>query len=325
MPATGDVTVVMCTRNGLSRGFLDEAMRSVHAQTTAPSEVLLVDDGSTDGTASEVRRAYPGVTVLINAGTGLAAARNTGIRAARSTWIAFIDDDDVWQPTKLSEQLAQIAASEQPESTIWASRIAFIGKCGGTPVPRAAPVQFASWPACLLRCPASPSGVLFSRELFRRVGPLNECISNGAVYEYWIRCLAAGATVRFSENILLHHRRHQAQMTDSFGRPALEFTNESMLLPYLEKIPPALAARFRTAHILRVLFILAMRRGIPSAARFWADTRLQPARLDLRTCAYFVLDAAAARAPHGAEHLLRNAAVRLLLADTTGRRGRHVT
>src|SRR5258708_29985390 len=135
MPATSDVTVVMCTRNGLSRGFLDEAMRSVHEQTTTPSEVLLVDDGSTDGTASEVRRAYPSVTVLINTGTGLAAARNTGIRAARSSWIAFIDDDDVWRPTKLSEQLAQIAASVEPESTIWASRIAFIGKGSGAPFP----------------------------------------------------------------------------------------------------------------------------------------------------------------------------------------------
>lgn len=320
MPAIGDVTVVMCTRNGLSRGFLDEAMRSVHEQTTTPREVLLVDDGSTDGTASEVRRTYPSVTVLINTGTGLAAARNTGIRAARSTWIAFIDDD-VWQPTKLSEQLAQIAASVQPESTIWASRIAFIGKSSGAPFPRCAPVQFASWPACLLKCPASPSGVLFSRELFRRIGPLNECVSNGAVYEYWIRCLAAGATVRFSKNILLHHRRHQLQMTAPSRLFAREFVNETLLLetlllPYLETLPPALAARFRTARILMSLRLLAMRSGVLSSARYWAGTQMRPARLDLRACAYFILDSAAARAPHGAEHLLRRAAVRLLLADS---------
>src|ERR1700694_96524 len=213
MPVTGDVTVVMCTRNGLSRRFLHEPMRSVHEQTTTPSEVLLVDDGSTDGTASEVRRAYPGVTVLANAGTGLAAARNTGIRAARSAWIAFIDDDDVWQPAKLSEQLAQIAASVQPESTIWASRTATIGKNGSAPVPERAPMQFASWPACLLRCPFWTSGVLLSRELFRRIGTVKERADAGAAYEYWIRCLAAGASARFSENILLHYRRHQAQMT----------------------------------------------------------------------------------------------------------------
>jgi glycosyltransferase involved in cell wall biosynthesis len=315
MPVIGRVTVLICTRDGLSRGFLHEAIRSVHEQTSAPSEIILVDDGSADGTASEVRRAYPDVTVLSNDGSGLAAARNTGIRAARSEWIGFIDDDDVWRRTRLFEQLAQAGESDKPESTIWVARTATIGATGNTPVPERTQAQFASWPACLLRCPVTPSGVLISRELLARIGPFNEGLHFGSAYEYWIRCLTAGATVRFSENMLVNLRRHRPQMTDPSNLVAMTLTIHAFLAPYIATLPGVLAARITLGRIMTDLRMCLLRLGVSPAARIWSETPLRPVRLDVRTCCYFVFDSVAARGPHALGNQLRNAGVRLLLSE----------
>jgi hypothetical protein len=314
----GNVAAVICTRNGHSRGFLAEALTSVFEQTVTPAEIILVDDGSTDGTAEEVRRAYPAVTVLSSDGTGLAAARNTGIRAAHSKWIAFLDDDDVWLPAKLAQQLAQAEASPQPESTIWASRVAIIGKSRkkDAPVLERTLKQFAGWPACLLGSPVTPSGVLLARSLLLRMGLFKENISAGSAYECWIRCLAAGANLCFSKDILVCHRRHQAQMTDSSHELAFQVDIDTLLLPYLEQLQPALARRIGLARVLIFLRMCAWQRGLASARDYWALTPLRPKRLNLRSCVYFVLDSAASKAPNAVRQRLRSQAVRLLIGDS---------
>lgn len=80
------------------------ALESVAAQTRPPREVIVVDDGSTDDTAAIAARA--GVTVLRVPNGGAARARNLGIAAATSPWIAFLDADDTWVPDKLERQAA---------------------------------------------------------------------------------------------------------------------------------------------------------------------------------------------------------------------------
>src|SRR5437763_1188518 len=84
--------------------FLPRCMGSIFAQTYQPKEVLVVDDGSTDGTA--VLAAQMGARVVIRPNGGISAARNTGIRNATSEWIAWLDADDMWQPQKLERQAA---------------------------------------------------------------------------------------------------------------------------------------------------------------------------------------------------------------------------
>jgi glycosyltransferase involved in cell wall biosynthesis len=86
--------------------YIGAAIASALAQSFQPQEVIVVDDGSTDGTAELVRRSWPGVQVLRQANRGSGAARNAGCGAARGEWLAFLDADDQWLPRKLERQIA---------------------------------------------------------------------------------------------------------------------------------------------------------------------------------------------------------------------------
>jgi len=94
------VSVVIPAYN--SKEFIGAAVTSVRAQTLPVSEIIVIDDGSTDGTADIA--AQLGVRVIRSEHRGISAARNIGIREAQHEWIAFQDADDLWEPEKLECQ-----------------------------------------------------------------------------------------------------------------------------------------------------------------------------------------------------------------------------
>lgn len=89
--------------------FIGEALRSVLAQVYPAIELIVVNDGSTDHTGDVVRALAPQALLLEQSNRGLAAARNAGVRAARGRYVAFLDADDAWHPSKLEKQLAVLA------------------------------------------------------------------------------------------------------------------------------------------------------------------------------------------------------------------------
>lgn len=99
------VSVVIPAYN--SQAFVHRSIESALQQTHHPLEIIVVDDGSTDGTADVAGR-YP-VTVLRQRNGGPAGARNTGVQAASGEWIAFLDHDDTWFPHKTAEQLRLVS------------------------------------------------------------------------------------------------------------------------------------------------------------------------------------------------------------------------
>src|SRR5262249_54477519 len=110
MPPADVLTVIVPTYN--RERTVPAALASVLRQTFASLRVLVVDDGSSDGTAAVVEAARDPRIRLIRheSNRGAAAARNTGIRAARTRYVAFLDSDDLWAAEKLARQLAFLAA-----------------------------------------------------------------------------------------------------------------------------------------------------------------------------------------------------------------------
>lgn len=104
-----DISVVIPCYN--KEAFLEETLASVFAQTLAPREVIVIDDGSTDASAEVAERHRPDIQLLRQSNAGESAARNRGIEEATWPWVALLDADDVWEPEKLERQAAAYANS----------------------------------------------------------------------------------------------------------------------------------------------------------------------------------------------------------------------
>ena len=107
------VSVVTPVYNG--EAFLRETLDSIFALDYEPFEVIVVDDGSTDGSGA-IARSYPGLRYIRQENLGPAAARNTGIEAARGEFLAFVDADDVVLPQKLTVQVGYLLT--HPETSV---------------------------------------------------------------------------------------------------------------------------------------------------------------------------------------------------------------
>jgi teichuronic acid biosynthesis glycosyltransferase TuaG len=91
--------------------YIQETISSVLNQSFQDFEVIVIDDGSTDGTVEIVEKFHDRIQLIRRSNGGAAKARNAGIEAARGEWLAFIDSDDIWLPEKLDRQLER-ASSE---------------------------------------------------------------------------------------------------------------------------------------------------------------------------------------------------------------------
>lgn len=92
--------------------FLRETVETVLGQTHPPIEIIIVDDGSTDGSLDIAREFGNPVRIVTQPNSGVSVARNRGIDEAKGEWIAFVDADDLWEPTKLECQMETVAAAD---------------------------------------------------------------------------------------------------------------------------------------------------------------------------------------------------------------------
>jgi glycosyltransferase involved in cell wall biosynthesis len=98
------VSVIIPTYN--SADYIEEALQSVFEQTFQDFEIIVIDDGSTDGTGEVLKKYGDRISYLFQENNGPSSARNRGIRAARGEYIAFLDADDLWVSTKLEKQVS---------------------------------------------------------------------------------------------------------------------------------------------------------------------------------------------------------------------------
>jgi glycosyltransferase involved in cell wall biosynthesis len=214
MTTLPEVSVVIPTHNRwhlLSSSSLPSALNQEHVTF----EVVVVDDGSSDATATELARLeHPLVrTIRHDRPRGVAAARNSGIAAARGEWIAFLDDDDLWSPHKLRAQL-DVARSENA-AFVYAAAVVLNEKGEILEISQApAADELAASLRSRYVIPGGPSNVVARRELLRSLGGFDEALSYLADWDMWIRLAAGGKPVACAD-CLVGYVRHQERMLPS--------------------------------------------------------------------------------------------------------------
>jgi glycosyltransferase involved in cell wall biosynthesis len=202
------ITVITPAYNAMR--FLPQTVASVLAQTFQDCELLIVDDGSTDGTLDAARalaQTDGRVRVVTQSNRGAAAARNLAMRHARGEFFAFLDSDDLWLPSFLA---AQMAVFEQyPDADIVTGNAYNLnGPLDGRPLnPHMGECRRLSLLDIIeneeIMCIMS----VFRRSVYERIGGLNETLQNSEDYEFWLRAARAGFVIAKNPSPLAHYRR----------------------------------------------------------------------------------------------------------------------
>jgi len=197
------VSVIIPTYN--RAGFLSRAVDSVLSQQYPRFELIVVDDGSTDGTKAVLDSYGDRIRVItLPANRGPAAARNLGIQAARFELIAFLDSDDCFQPGKLALQAAAMEA--HPESLIsHTEEIWFRRGERLHPKKRHRKEGGDLFARSLELCVVGMSTVMARKELFARVGGFDESFPCCEDYELWLRCAVSHRFLLVAEPLTVKH------------------------------------------------------------------------------------------------------------------------
>lgn len=194
------VSVIISTCNRVD--YLPEAIASARAQTYAPLELIVVDDGSTDGSAAVARRFGDPVRVVRQENAGPAAARNRGIAEARGAFISFLDADDLWVPEKLERQLERFSARPSLgysvtlvqnfwEDDVAAERDRLADHRRARPVPGYVTLT-----------------LLTRRHWMERTGGFDEALGHGDAADWFRRADEAGAEGELLREVLARRRLH---------------------------------------------------------------------------------------------------------------------
>lgn len=204
------VSVIIPTHNRAHT--LGGALDSVLRQTLPASEVIVVDDGSSDDTAALMREQYPQCRFIQQSNRGVSAARNRGIDEARGEWLAFLDSDDEWLPGKLAAQ--HQALQQAPGCRICHTEEIWIRngrrvnamrkheKSGGQIYSR-----------CLPLCVISPSSVLISHDLLAAHGRFDESLPACEDYDLWLRLCAHESVSFVEEPQIVKYGGHEDQLS----------------------------------------------------------------------------------------------------------------
>lgn len=207
------VSVIVPTYNRLA--FLPQALASVLQQDYPALEVIVIDDGSHDGTPAYMAR-YGDARVDYHymANRGPAAARNTGIGMARGTYVALLDSDDLWRPGKLAAQVAYLES--HPTVGMLLTNFSYFETERGTVCDPAQPFGYATgghFLADILDCafPMGPSSVMLRRSVLERVGRFNEALPIAEDLDLWVR-VGLESEVAYLDQVTTAVRLHEQHL-----------------------------------------------------------------------------------------------------------------
>jgi len=194
-----------------SADFIGQALESILAQTNPPTEILVVDDGSTDNTVEVIRPFGEKVHILRQEHQGVSAARNRGVRHARGEYLAFLDSDDIWKPEKLEKQIACLIE----KNTVWVCcAAAYFDSQTGQRLSGYAKDLFEGdvlEQEFLQSFILSPTPVI-KRSVFDEVGYFDEGIHIGEDWDMWLRIAARYPIGVVREELALKREHPQSTM-----------------------------------------------------------------------------------------------------------------
>jgi len=206
------VSVVIPVWNG--ERYLKQAIESILAQDFADFELIVVDDGSTDGSARIAGNfaGDPRVKVLTQANGGVVAARNVGLNAARAEFVAFLDADDIAKPTRLSKQLTYLQA--HPEIAVVGSHISYFDDGQGLIRTQEFPIGGTAVALALeAGNPLAQPAVMLRKSMALAVGGYRAAFKLGAEdYDLWLRLVEKHPLDNLPE-VLTLYRIHPKSLT----------------------------------------------------------------------------------------------------------------
>ena len=204
------ISVIIPTYN--RKKTLARAIQSVINQSFSPFEILIIDDGSNDGTEEWVKENFQNIKYIYQNNHGVSSARNIGIENAYGDWVAFLDSDDEWLPNKLYEQVKAIESNPEMKffhtNEIWIRNGVRVNqmkkhkKYGGY-----------IFEKCLDICRVSPSSVLIQKEVFDNIGVFDESLRVCEDYDLWLRITSKYPVVFLDVPLIYKYGGHADQLS----------------------------------------------------------------------------------------------------------------
>jgi len=209
-----DVDVVMPCFNAAR--YVGAAIASALEQVPPPARVIVIDDGSTDGSAGAILRYGAPVEYHRQSNAGISAARNAGAARARAPFLAFLDADDLWTEGSLARRMAHLDAHPEDDG-VFAALSQFLSP------------ELSGALAGRMRFDPDPSVARFAgtflvrRASFERVGPFDESLKVGEMIEWLARAQSVGLRIGTLADVVLRRRVHDSNTVLRLGRSPSEY------------------------------------------------------------------------------------------------------
>jgi glycosyltransferase involved in cell wall biosynthesis len=229
-PGEPDITAIVPVYNRATR--IVPCVESILSQSLPPKEVIVVDDGSTDGTSEALKPLQSQIEIVtLENNQGVSAARNIGVESARGPWISFLDSDDLWHKDKLLGQwqflkknpFYDIVQSEE----IWIRNGTRVNPCNHHKKP-----EGWIWLPSLSLCLVSPSSVMMKKDLFQAYGGFDPSLPACEDYDLWLR-ISRDHPVGLDPSLsVIKHGGHDDQLSRQY--PAMDRFRVKALLKALD-------------------------------------------------------------------------------------------